>query len=146
MNTDFKDVRGIATRFVANIMPDMAPELGSVISFDFDGKRKLHLIICHEIGEGGWKNADKYVRFGMDYLDHLTDDRQHSIVQIGTGRVGRRDGADAPAIITAMAQSFLPVTLYIYDGVPMEAVLENRMPLRTLFAWSPTSGMARIAA
>jgi hypothetical protein len=141
MNTDLQDVTGIGLRFVRNLIPAAALELGSVISFDFDPARKLHMIICHKLGHGGWKDADKYVRFGMDYLDHLNDDRRtHSIVQIGTGRVGVRDDADAGAIRTAMADSFLCVDLFVYDGLAMEEAQSDREPLRPLFAWNAMKG------
>src|SRR4051812_21268231 len=83
MNTDLEDVTGIGLRFVRNVIPLLALDLGSVISFDFDQKRKLHMIICHKLGKGGWADAEQYVRFGLDYLEHLNDTgRQYSIVQI----------------------------------------------------------------
>lgn len=142
MNTDLEDVLGIGRTFVKNIVPMMAIELGSVLTFDFDKKRKLHMIICHALGKGGWRGADKYVRFGMDYLDHLNDSgRRYSIVQIGTGRVGRRDGADHALIRTAMTNSYLPVNLYIYEpAVEVVATAIQLKPMVMTAAWNPQHG------
>lgn len=146
MNTALEDVTGIGLRFVRSVIPDMALDLGSVISFDFDAHRKLHMIICHRLGRGGWGHADQHVRFGMDHLNHLNDrGRDYSIVQIGTGRIGMRDGADAPAIRAAMAASYLPVNLYIFDA-PGEPAVVERAPLRALYAWHPTEGHLRAVA
>ena len=123
MNPRFADVFGIAKPFVSNISDIRDVPLGSVVSFKFDETRNLHLLICHVLGEGGWEKADQYVRYGLDYLWVADPKRKYSIVRIGTGRVGRRDGADAVAIHTAMVNSFLPVDLYIpseLDRMPAE--------------------------
>lgn len=147
MNTDLEDVTGIGLRFVREVIPNAALQLGSVISFNFDARRKLHMIICHELHRGGWAGADRHVRFAMDYLDHLNDEkRDHSIVQIGTGRVGVRDGADAASIRTAMAESFLAVDLFVFDGKPAMEAVASIPPLRALHAWSPLSGELLMAA
>ena len=102
------------------------------------------MLICHDIGAGGWKNAPQFVRFGMDFLWHTEQTRKYSIVQIGTGRVGYRDGADNGAIRTAIANSFLPVVLFVYDAkkrMPAHAALA---PLKPFRAWTPTHGVEEI--
>lgn len=124
MNTTFDDVFGIAKPFVENINRVRQVTLGSVISFNYDDARNLHLLVCHKIGKGGWVNADQYVRYGMDYLWKADSGRAYSAVRIGTGRVGRRDGADHSAIHTAMGTSFLPVDLFVLnerEEIPAEA-------------------------
>lgn len=123
MNIALHDVRGIGRDAIKNITHAFDLDLGSVITFPFDENRNLHMIICHQLGMGGWDDADQYVRFGMDFLWQQRPHKraQYSIVQIGTGRVGERYGADVPSIITAMATSHLPVTLF----VPPKPVVAN---------------------
>ncbi len=148
MNSTLSDVTGIGLPFVKQIAAIHPIVRGSVLSFRFTPERNLHMIVCHAIDDGGWVNADMHVRFGMDYLWHTEAMRQYSIVQIGTGRVGRRDGADDIAIRSAMANSFLPVDLYVYDPA-VHQVIANAMaqqPLRAYRAWHPIHGEERIAA
>jgi hypothetical protein len=142
MNTDLHDVTGIGLRFVKNLIPLKALDLGSVLTFDFDAQRKLHMIICHHLGPSYWYNADQHVRFGMDYLHYMNDSgRKYSIVRIGTGRIGQRDKADHAAIHKAMAESYLPVNLYTFDPKTAEAVTQvERAPLVATAAWNPSHG------
>jgi hypothetical protein len=149
MNSTLSDVTGIGLTFVSKY-PDLHQpiELGSVLSFRFDASRYLHMIICHSIGTGGWKNAHQYVRFGLDYLWHTEGGREYSAVRIGNGRVGKRDGANEAKIRTAMTTSFLPLALYLFDPA-QEAVAERSaviVPLRAFRAWHPRYGEERIAA
>jgi len=119
-------------------------ELGSVLSFPFTGKRTLHMIVCHEIGFGGWKNADKYLRFGLDFLDHHKNQNdEFSIVEVGTGPIGTRDGADAAALKTAIATSFLPVTLFVKEKARSFAVAARIQPLNVVpyRIWNPNRGI-----
>ena len=131
-------------------------------SFEFTPERNVHMIICHAIGEGGWVHADRYVRYGLDYLwqteaaqhargglDYLMvgTQRRYSIVQIGTGRVGKRDGADHALIRSAIADSYLPVDLYVYDPALRQLVEQAQQPpIRAFRAWHPVHGEERIAA
>ncbi len=131
MNTTLRDVTGIGRPYLEKISAAYPIELGSVISFSFaeNYPRKVHMLICHSLGEDGWRDSDKYVRFGMDYLEHTEPKtKQFSIVNIGTGRVGRRDGADHAAIRTGIANSFLPVSLYIWD-MPKQEAAADRIPM-----------------
>lgn len=148
MNSTLSDVTGIGLPFVKQIAAIHPIVRGSVLSFTFTPERNLHMLICHGFGMVGWSNAEMHVRFGMDYLWHTDGGRQYSIVQIGTGRVGKRDGADTAAIRSAIATSFLPVDLYVYDSA-VRQVVENTMaqpPLRAFRAWHPTYGEERITA
>lgn len=106
------------------------------------------MLICHEIGKDGWACADEYVRFGMDYLWHTEGGRHYSAVQIGTGQVGKRDGADSTAIRSAMADSFLPIDLYVYLSTVRQVIEATTVhpPLRAFRAWHPTHGEERITA
>ncbi len=149
MNAQLQDVTGIGRKFVRDLIPPKALELGSVISFDFDHRRRLHMIICHHLGKNGWVEADKHVRFGMDFLNHMNDlKRKYSIVQIGTGRIGQRDGANVADIFTAMATSYLPVQLFIHRPIEQVAVVNaiDVPSLRPLRAWHPISGELQLVA
>lgn len=163
MNRDLSDVTGIGLPFVREIRLTRPPVPGSVLSFELTPERSVHMLICHEIGRDGWVDADKYVRCGMDFLwyndlsqfsgtdgfDRLltTCPRRYSIVQIGTGRVGKRDGADHAAIRRAMEASHLHVDLYIYEPPAKEkAATAKVVPLRPFRAFHPIYGEERIAA
>lgn len=122
-------------------------DLGDVITCDFDGKRRLHLIICHHLGRGGWMNAEKYVRWGFDYLWQRSalSGQEFAAVQIGTGAVGRRDGADTGLIRTAMADSFAPIHLYVWDDTEAVAAANVvAIPLRPIRMWNMHHGEKRI--
>jgi hypothetical protein len=144
MNSLLGDVTGIGRPFVNTLKTTHPIQLGCVLSFEFDDSRQLHMIICHHIGMGGWEGSDMHVRFGLDYLwqkpEHAL--RKFSIVKIGSGRVGQRDGANSAAILTAMTTSFLPVTLFLFNkrlqGEGVEAL--KKPPLRALCVWNPKFG------
>ena len=144
MNSQLSDVTGIGRPFVNKLKTKHPIELGCVLSFEFDDERQLHMIICHHLGNGGWMGSDMHVRFGLDYLwqkpGHAL--RKFSIVKIGSGRVGQRDGANPAAILTSMTNSFLPVTLYLFNKRLQEegVVAMKKPPLRALRVWHPNHG------
>lgn len=144
MNSQLEDVTGIGLPFVRNVKALHPIQLGSVLTYEFDGNRLVHMLICHHLGKDGWVGADMHVRFGMDYLWQQPDSfsRRFSIVQIGTGRVGKRDGANRTSIIQAMANSFLPAELYIYTppDVVHDVVGMPRQTLTPKRAWHPRYG------
>ena len=148
MNSELHRVTGIGMPFVKNITALHPIDPGSVLSFKFDENRNVHMIICHRLGIDGWKDADKHVRFGMDYLCHTErNGRKFSTVQIGTGPVGIQYGADPASIRTAMATSHLPVTLFVFN--PREtvaAVVELERPMTAYRAWHPIHGEERLVA
>jgi hypothetical protein len=122
MNTTLGQVKGIGLPFTWRVTDPKPLALGSVYSFHMDRGQQLHMIICHELRKGGWEDSEKYIRFGMDYLWHRDGaKRRFSMVQIGTGRIGKRDGADFGAISTAISTSHLPVELYIFDPYERQA-------------------------
>ena len=150
MNSALSEVNGIGRPFVEKIRSAYPIELGTVLSFEFDTKRHLHMIVCHHLGKDGWVGADMHVRFGMDYLwQRDGSSRNFSIVKIGTGRVGIRDHADAALIHTAMATSHLPVNLFLLN--PRELMAEEvslQMPsvLRLFRRWDLKHGEMELAA
>jgi hypothetical protein len=143
MNAQFDDVQGIGKPFVARIKRTREVKLGSVVSFRYDRDRELHMLVCHNLGKGGWKTAEQHVRYGMDYLMHLAPDREYSIVKIGTGRVGKRDGANPAIIHSAMATSFLPVTMFVLNE-PMEIPAEASASIIPFRVWNIDDGAKEI--
>ncbi len=140
MNSTLDDVRGIGKPFVdGKFLQDGSVELGSVLTYDYAPERRLHMIICHKLGVGGWIDAAEYVRFGMDHLWFHERGRRYSIVNIGEGRVGKRDGADVPSINAAIATSHLKVVQFSLGGEKnvVELALQKVVPL---FVWQPSSG------
>lgn len=151
MNTILEDVTGIGVPFVRKINLTNPIQLGSVLNFQFDNERMLHMLVCHDIGFGGWAKADKWVRLGLDYLWQASQDEGHilhkakfSIVRIGTGTVGRRDGALHQDILTAMATSHLDLTLFVRDEEAMVPVRKKQEPLHAFSAWHPMHGEERV--
>ena len=141
MNAEFDDVTGIGKPFIDQIVKTRDVSLGSVITFDYDGSRQLHMLICHHLLKGGWDRADHYVRYGMDFLWNSDPNRDYSIVNIGTGRVGKRDNADHAAIRTAMSTSFLPVDLFVLnESERPAAAMAQVIPLKPLRMWDMARG------
>lgn len=148
MNSALRDVRGIGRRFVGSANTTQPIDLGSVLSFKFDARRNLHMIICHHLGEGGWHEADKYVRFGLDHLwQNEAPGQRFSVVQIGAGRIGRRDGANHQAIRTAIDESHLTADLYVSPNMGSQQVAARAPAELIAFrAWHPTLGEERLAS
>ncbi len=145
MNTRLAEASAIGRRVLINKSLTRELGLGDVITFKFDENRNLHMLICHYLVVGGWLNADRFVRFGLDYLWQRSPAATHfSIVRIGTGKVGIRDGADASAVHTAMADSWAPLHLYIWDGEHIEARVAQIRPLKLLRTWSIAEGEREI--
>jgi len=144
MNTKLSEPSAIGRPFTRSISVINQIDRGSVLTFDFDNGRLLHMLICHKIGRGGWAQADRYVRYCLDYLWQRHGGRLYSIVQIGKGPVGQRDGADVPAIRTAMANSFLDMDLVILpDTVEAHDAVEGP-PLTPFRVWDMERGEREI--
>ena len=137
MNVRLAEASAIGRRVLVGKSLTRSLELGDVVTFKFDEKRDLHMVICHRLGVGGWLNAEKFLRFGLDYLwQRSANKTQFSIVKVGTGAVGRRDGADAAAIHTAMADSYLPLLLFVWNSAKQaEANVVNLPPLLPHRVW-----------
>jgi hypothetical protein len=144
MNTKLSEASAIGRPFVHSVSVMSEIEHGSVLTFNFDEERMLHMLICHQIGYGGWANADKYVRYCLDYLWQRHGDRCYAIVQIGNGPIGRRDGADVPAIRTAMANSFLEMDLVILPKRAEARTAVGVSPLIPCRVWDIGRGERRI--
>lgn len=144
MNSKLAQASAIGRPFVSNVNLVKQIDLGSVVTFDFGKGRQLHMLICHKIGKGGWVSADRFVRFCLDYLWKEHRDRKYGIVQIGTGPVGRRDGADPAIIRTAMANSFLEMNLFIAPERKEAVASVTRPPLVPFRTWSMEKGEREI--
>jgi hypothetical protein len=67
MNPTFSELSKLAKQAIQNeLPPDKLLPLGSVITFRYNKDRLAHAIICHHLGENGWVNSEKYLRFGLD--------------------------------------------------------------------------------
>lgn len=152
MNTELEDVRGIGRRVLATRRKSLQNlSHGSVVTFPWDESgRLLHMLICHEVGVGGWKYADRHIRYGLDYLRYREpqSERGYGIVQIGAGRVGQRDKADLPSINSAIANSLLPVTMFIFDRPQLadQPSVALMPPLKASSVWTRERGELRFAA
>ncbi len=139
MNPEFKELTKLAKQFVGKPY-DEYTKMGSVLTFKFDDKRRLHMVICHELRKNGWKNAYKFLRIGLDrlWLKTQTDwtERKFAIVQIGDGVVGRKYGANVPALEKAIAESFLPVTLFKLGDTAKAAVTTPFPPSPLVFEYA----------
>tara|TARA_B100000508_G_scaffold77059_1_gene59946 strand:- start:2125 stop:2646 length:522 start_codon:yes stop_codon:yes gene_type:complete len=149
MNRTLQNVTGIGYPFVSGLNLAGELELGGVLSFKFDHGRHLHMLICHTNEIGGWEDSHKYVRFGLDFLwQQDTDGRDFSIVEIGTGKNGRKQGADAPRIHRAMGNSFLDLTLFVNHNDPERVAAHDALvvPMEAYRAWTPQGGIVELAA
>lgn len=144
MNSKLAQASAIGRPFINNINVVKQIDLGSVLTFEFEKGRHLHMLICHTIGKGGWKHADKFIRFCMDYLWKEHGNRKYGIVQIGMGPIGKRDGADPSVIRTAMTNSFLEVNLFIQPERREAVASVARPPLIPFRAWSMEKGEREI--
>lgn len=145
MNTRCAEASAIGRTALIGKVLSRELDLGDVITFHFDQHRDLHMLICHELGAGGWSGADQFIRTGLDHLWlRHRDRRKFSIVRIGTGPVGIRDGADAAAIHMAMATSYLPLCLYIWDGEGVDAKAAQYPILKPSRTWSRRRGEREI--
>ncbi|MEI6660134.1 MAG: hypothetical protein WCK91_01785 [bacterium] len=154
INDTLDDLSGIGLENVERLKQSLLHPLilGSTVRFGFEGDRKLFMVVCHKIGKGGWANADNYIRYAMDNLHHSDEveglkGQEYSIVQIGAGPVGDRDGADVGSIITAMATSLLPVTLFVNDFSQIRPSVKKASPphLVAEVAWHPEFGRQELA-
>jgi hypothetical protein len=144
MNSKLTQASAIGRPFVRNVEVIKQIDLGSVLTFNFEPGRLLHMLICHKIGKGGWASADKFVRFCLDYLWKEHGRRQYGVVQIGTGSIGKRDGADSAAIRTAMTTSFLEMDLFIRPEEEEAATRVTQTPLVPFRTWSMDKGEREI--
>ena len=144
MNTTLGEASVIGRPFAKDIGVLNQIDRGSVLTFEFDAERKLHMLVCHRLGRGGWADAEKYVRYSLDYLWQKYGERQFGIVQIGHGPVGQRDGAIVPDIRTAMANSFLEMDLFILPEEQEARVAVAQRPLKPLFVWDMGRGEREI--
>lgn len=120
MNTELRELSELARNFVGGSITGPV-EKGSVLTFKYDGLRRIHMIIIHDLNPKGWEDGPKYLRLGLDLLwmqsqkergGEFMDGREFSIVQIGNGKVGKKYNANVFELEKAMHNSFLPLTLY----------------------------------
>ncbi len=145
MNSELGEVSALGRKVLkSDLPPPSLIDLGTVLTFKFDKSRYIHMLICHHLGSGGWRFADQYVRVGMDHLWTTRITNDYSIVHIGTGPIGKRDGANASSILAAIASSYLFVDLFIRDGAEklvQQPIVRPLKKLEFVSGFSPKSGV-----
>ena len=143
-----KHVSEIGFRYAEKLRQELIHPLalGSVLKFDFGrgSEQKLYMVVCHKIGMGGWKKADMFLRYGLDSI-YMNTVGKYAIVDVGTGLVGVQDGADTALLRKAMADTFLPLDLYVRANELQS--LTNTAPLELVAraAWHPHGGTQNFA-
>lgn len=129
MNTTLEDLTLLGSEYAGSLSKKLTHpiELGSVLSFDMNGGgRMLHMLICHHIGYQGWREAPRFIKFCLNKIEQdkrlygTTGKMGFSIVHIGNGPIGTRDGSDPEENLRAIKESRLPVTLYRRPRVSLE--------------------------
>lgn len=114
VNTEGANTSGFAGQVSTSFWAELAyigpKPLGTVLSFNKDGSRTFHAIVCHSLRKG-WKEAPSVLRGCLDALN-VPNDEPIASVQIGRGPIGRMSGADFFAIIQAMDDSNKSIVLY----------------------------------
>ena len=140
INQELEEPNQSIKRYIDDIRKKFGKRLalGSYIEFRLNRiyEQKLYLVVCHNIGTGGWLNADKHVRFAFDSIYYNTVG-EYATVRIGNGFVGKRDGADDSSILTSIQTSFLPVRLY---HTKERAHYNQQFELIPMQIWTPKSG------
>ncbi len=91
-----------------------------------DTEKATLLLVCHELGEGGWENAPEAIKRGFDTVGStiLLQDEEIATVAIGTGKTGRNQGASWDAIRAAMEASKANLVLY-WENEKQKAMVEK---------------------
>jgi len=107
INKEGENYSGFACAVAKLIWPDLmhlGGKLGDVHSHK-RGQKTYHALVCHSmIGRKGWKDSPKYVRECLNKI-RVPEDEEIAIVLIGSGPVGRSQGANVDAILAAMHKS-----------------------------------------
>lgn len=85
-------------------------KLGDILTRQAEG-RVYHALVCHSLGEDGWKDTPAIIERCLNKLD-VPDGETIAVVKIGGGLVGQMMGADVDANLKAIAQSNKKVVVY----------------------------------
>ena len=107
--------------------------IGTVISKEINDKM-FHALVCHSLNEGWDDNQAYNIKECFDNIP--ANGEQVATVAIGTGNIGKRDGADFAKIICGMHDSEQKVIFYgeytleelmdIYDNEKLKTI-EKRL-------------------
>ncbi len=105
---------GFAGQVSNRVWPDLAETggntLGEVLSYPF-GEKIFYALVCHSLDEGGWRNTPKIARECLDQIE-CADDEEIAVVLMGSGPIGRMQGADVDAILEELEKSKKRLVVY----------------------------------
>ena len=113
-NKEGSNSEGFAGQVSSRIWPELyntgKKELGEVLTHK-DGDKTFYALVCHSVFHNGWSGTPRWVRKCLDQIDVPTD-TEIAVVLMGSGPVGRGNGADVAAIINAMEKSRQRIVVY----------------------------------
>lgn len=98
----------VSSRYWEGLANTGKKELGDVFS-NKTNEKTFHALVCHSLGEGGWKKTAEIV---TECLDSIDVTGIIAVVLMGAGMVGQIGGADVFAILGGMARSKKRVVVY----------------------------------
>lgn len=104
----------ISRRFWPELMAIGEQKLGTVLKHTAGGKT-FYAVVCHSLGEQGWKNAPETIEKALNDLDiPFIESTGESIasVAMGNGPIGLMQGADGEANMKAMEKSNKKIVVY----------------------------------
>jgi len=138
-STDLTELRLFGRMIDVQDTPILVRLRGSILTFSFDDRRLLHLIICYSQGDTS-ESAYYFLRFGLDCLSQNSRSacRKHSI---GGRHLGALGLAYASSLYRAVSDSFLHVQLFASSTSAEELVMPSGPPLRFMYGWSVNKGL-----
>lgn len=114
VNTQGFNDDGFAGQVSKRVWPELAEtggnQLGEVLTLTKDGKT-YHALVCHSFDGSGWKETPKVVRECLDKID-VPDHEEIAVVLMGSGPIGRINGANIEAILKSMEESKRRLVVY----------------------------------
>lgn len=114
VNTQGNNNSGFAGQVSSRDWPELAStdgnKLGEVLKRKGNGKI-YYALVCHSLEADGWNETPRIAQECLDKID-APDDEEIAVVLMGSGPVGRKQGADVEAILKGMEQSKKKLIVY----------------------------------
>jgi hypothetical protein len=104
----------IARRYLPQIANTGPMNLGDKLEFEAEGKT-FHALVCHSLGVDGWTNAPRVIEETLNRIQLPAGEMLASIA-MGSGLIGKMQGADPIEILGALHRSKPPIELYVLFG------------------------------